>query len=525
MGHPQKPLKQNRLVDGGAELEGGEELVVAGGVEGREEEGVAVDGDVVDVPEIYVGEIVGDDLLDLLKDLSAFVMVGSLAGLVEEHVELGVAIAAAIGAVGRNFVGGEDEFENVGVVVSADPALCVELEGAVSDVGVEGGEFLGANFESDAELLPLLLEDFGVEASGFVGGSLKSEAKADAAGAASEAGRVKERGGARGIVIVVGEIGIEGPVGGREERRGEAGLAAEEVADDGGAVSGVGEALADGTLGEDGVFKVESDVGEGGAGLIVGGNVRIAAKGVDHVGSEGSEFDVGGAFAEFESAHGGVGNDAEVYAGDVRRGAEVVGIAFEEDVEIGSGGDETEGAGAHRSGGDGGRGGVARDNADGGAREIPEEGSVGFAEMDLNGVGIGRGDRVDHAEGGALRSFEGAADDGVESEEHVGGGERCAIGEGDVVAEMEDVSERVGSVPGFGEVGRGIHLGVAGDEGGEEEVVDVLGPSVGADARVEVGGGIFDQEIYGAGIFVGGDGSGVGGAGVKESGREESEGE
>jgi len=152
-------------------LEPGEELVVAGGAEGREEDGVAMDGDVVDVPEIYVREIVSDDLLDLEKDLAALVVIGSLAGFVEECVELGIAVAAAIGAVGRNFVGGEDEFEDVGVVVSADPALCVELEGAVSDVGVEGSKFLGANFESDAELLPLLLEDFGVEASGLVGGS------------------------------------------------------------------------------------------------------------------------------------------------------------------------------------------------------------------------------------------------------------------------------------------------------------------------------------------------------------------
>lgn len=395
----------------------------------------------------------------------------------------------------------------------------------MSDVGIERGEFLRADFESDAELLPLLLKDFGVEASRFVGGSFESEAKADTAGAASEAGGVEERGGARGIVIVIGEIGVEGPVGGREEGGSEAGLAAHEIADDGGAVSGVGETLANGAFGEDGIFEIESDVSEGSAGLIVGGDVRVAAKGVDHVGREGAEFDVSGAFAEFEGADGGVGNDAEVNARDVRRGAEVVGIAFEEDVEIGSGGDETEGAGAHRSGGDGGRGGVARDNADGGAREIPEEGSVRFAEMDLDGVGIGRGDRVDHAEGGALRSFEGAADDGVESEEHVGGGEGRTVGEGDVVAEMEDVGERVGSVPGFGEVGGGIHLGVAGDEGGVEQVVDVLGPGVGADAGVEVGGGIFDEEGEGGGSFIGRDGSGVGGAAVKESGREESEGE
>jgi len=41
----------------------------------------------------------------------------------------------------------------------------------VSDVGIERGEFLRADFESDAKLFPLLLENFGIEASGLVSGS------------------------------------------------------------------------------------------------------------------------------------------------------------------------------------------------------------------------------------------------------------------------------------------------------------------------------------------------------------------
>ncbi len=391
----------------------------------------------------------------------------------------------------------------------------------MGDVGIESGEFLRANFESDAELFPLLLENFGIEASGFVGGSFESEAEADAAGAARETGGVEERGGAHGIVIVVGEIGIEGPVGGREEGGSEAGLAAHEIANDGGAVGGIGESLANGVLGENGIFEIESDVGERSAGLVFGLNVRVAAESVDHVGSEGAKFDVGGAFAEFERADGGVGNDAEVNAGNVRRGTEVVGIAFEEDVEIGSGGDEAKRAGADGGRGDGGAESVAGNDADGGAGDIPEERGVGLAEVDLHGVGIGRGDGVDHAEGGAFGGLERAGQDGVESEEHVGGGERGTVGEGDVVAEMENIGERVGSIPGFGEVGSWVHLGVAGDEGGVEQVVDVLGPGVGTDAGIEVSGGIFDEEIYGAGIFIGGDGSGAGGAAAHDEERQQ----
>ena len=80
-----------------------------------------------------------------------------------------ISIVAAIGAVGREFFGAEDEFENVGVIVAAYPALCVNLKAAVGDVRIERGVFLRAQLESDSYLLPLGLQNFAIEARGFVG--------------------------------------------------------------------------------------------------------------------------------------------------------------------------------------------------------------------------------------------------------------------------------------------------------------------------------------------------------------------
>ena len=74
--------------------------------------------------------------------------------------------------------------------------------------------------------------------------------------------------------------------------------------------------------------------------------------------------------------------------------------------------------------------------------------------------------------------------------------------EANAAAEMEDVSERVGRLPGFGEVAVEIHLIVALEEAAEEQAVNALRLGVGGEAGVEVGGAGFDEEGEGGGIGV-----------------------
>ncbi len=85
-----------------------------------------------------------------------------------------------------------------------------------------------------------------------------------------------------------------------------------------------------------------------------------------------------------------------------------------------------------------------RNDADGGAREIPEEGGVGLVEMKDDRGGVRRFDGGDHAEGAAFGRAIGGIEDEVEGGFDVGGGERAAVVEADTAAKMEDVGERVG---------------------------------------------------------------------------------
>jgi hypothetical protein len=59
---------------------------------------------------------------------------------------------------------------------------------------------------------------------------------------------------------------------------------------------------------------------------------------------------------------------------------------------------------------------------------------------------------------------------------------------------MEDVSERVGSRPGFGKIAVKIHLIVALQQAAEEKSIDALGLRIGGEARVEIGGAGFDKK-------------------------------
>jgi hypothetical protein len=66
--------------------------------------------------------------------------------------------------------------------------------------------------------------------------------------------------------------------------------------------------------------------------------------------------------------------------------------------------------------------------------------------------------------------------------------------EANAAAEMEDVSERVGSRPEFGKIAVKIHLVVALQQAAEEESIDALGLRIRGEARIEISGAGFDEE-------------------------------
>ena len=146
--------------------------------------------------------------------------------------------------------------------------------------------------------------------------------------------------------------------------------------------------------------------------------------------------------------------------------------------------------------------GIRGNDADGRRNQIDAEGSVRLAEMkDDRGV-VGRFDGGDHAKGALFWGFVGGIPDEVKGRFDIGGGQRAAIVEANAAADMENVSKRVGSRPGFGKITAETHLIVALQQAAEEESIDALGLRIDSEARVEVGGVGFNEEGEGGRIVV-----------------------
>ena len=109
----------------------------------------------------------------------------------------------------------------------------------------------------------------------------------------------------------------------------------------------------------------------------------------------------------------------------------------------------------------------------------------------------------DEPERAALWSLHRAADNRIEGELHIGGGEFTAIVKLYALAKMKNVGERVWSFPALGEVGDYVHLRVVSHQAGKNQAVEVGGISVRTDARVEVGGSRLNEEYDGVRVSLG----------------------
>src|SRR5215469_2622300 len=114
------------------ELRGTKKVVIAGRVQLDALHAIGMDEHVVEVPEINVRKILGDDLLQLGIDDFALLLVEGGAALANELIDAWVGVEGAVGAFGREAGGVEDVLEDVGVLISTDPAHRVHLISALS---------------------------------------------------------------------------------------------------------------------------------------------------------------------------------------------------------------------------------------------------------------------------------------------------------------------------------------------------------------------------------------------------------
>src|SRR5277367_5725530 len=103
-------------------------------------------------------------------------------------------------------------------------------------------------------------------------------------------------------------------------------------------------------------------------------------------------------------------------------------------------------------------------------------------------------DGTNHFEGATFGGAVGGIDHVVEGGFDVAGGKGPAIMKADTAAQMENVGEGVGGIPGFSEVAVEIHLGIAFYETVEDQPIDTLGFGIGGVARVEIRRIGFDDE-------------------------------
>src|SRR5580698_872886 len=122
--------------------------------------------------------------------------------------------------------------------------------------------------------------------------------------------------------------------------------------------------------------------------------------------------------------------------------------------------------------------------------------------MEDDGGGVGGVDVIERGKGAGLYADDGAVEDGIDGELDVAGGERAAVVEAGVCAEVKDPGLLVGGFPAGGEEGLEAEVLVAADERVEEERVDMLGLGVDADAGIEVGGAGLDEHDDGAGVLI-----------------------
>src|SRR5271155_2117067 len=144
-------------------------VVIAGRIQGQVLHTLVVNHYVVEVPQVDVRQILGEDSLNLRVDLLACVLVRFAAGLLDERIQTRAGVIGAIGAIGGEFGRVEDVSKDVGIFVASDPAQGVQLIRSSDDIGKESGEFESANVEGDANFAQLLLQCGGHQPRALIG--------------------------------------------------------------------------------------------------------------------------------------------------------------------------------------------------------------------------------------------------------------------------------------------------------------------------------------------------------------------
>src|SRR5258708_14277240 len=135
---------------------------------------------VIEVPQVYIWDIFGEDFLNFGVELLADILIGRASRLVDQTIDLRIGIETAVCAFGRESVGVKGVFKNIRVFVPADPAQRIKLESAARDIRKKCSELEGANVDRNTHIPQLLLQHRGQQPGGLFGGCLHRQVKANA---------------------------------------------------------------------------------------------------------------------------------------------------------------------------------------------------------------------------------------------------------------------------------------------------------------------------------------------------------
>src|SRR6266576_3853443 len=135
--------------------------------------------------------------------------------------------------------------------------------------------------------------------------------KADSVCAATIACRVENLFSAGNVGRILRDVRLVRPMIWRQDAARDTRLSMKQITDERIAVGGKCEGLPDFAVSEKRVFQVDAEVREIRSWALSHGKLRPTDKHGDEIGGKGTHFEIGRAFAEFEGADDGVGNDAK----------------------------------------------------------------------------------------------------------------------------------------------------------------------------------------------------------------------
>src|SRR5260221_13639638 len=114
----------------GTDLSSFKKVVVARWIQSYISHTPRVHEHVIEIPQVYIWDILGEDFLNFGVQLLADILIGRASRLVGQTIDLRIGIETAVCPSGRESAGGKGRFKNIGVLVPASPSLRIKVETA-----------------------------------------------------------------------------------------------------------------------------------------------------------------------------------------------------------------------------------------------------------------------------------------------------------------------------------------------------------------------------------------------------------